>query len=227
MTETILIVDDEAPMRSFVKRNLVARKYEVIEAKNGIEGLAMARHEDPDLVILDIMMPHMDGYEMCRRLRAFSDVPVIVLTAMVDENEIVAALDCGADDCLTKPFGVSELLARVRSVLRRSHHKQQQGESKRITYRNLAVDISANRAWIGDEELSLTRTEFTALRLYATNLGRTLPHSLVLSTVWGEGYESETHYVRIYVSRLRSKIEVDDGEPYFKTERGLGYRLGD
>ncbi len=227
MTDTILIVDDETPMRSFVKRNLEARKYNVLEAKNGIEGLAMVRHDDPDLVILDIMMPHLDGYEMCRRLRRFSDVPVIVLTAMVDENEIVAALDCGADDCLTKPFGVGELLARVRSVLRRSHRKLNQSEGERITYRDLVVDLSANRAWVRDEELDLTRTEFSVLRLYATNLGRTLPHNQVLSTVWGEGYEVETHYVRIYVSRLRNKIETDDTDPYFKTERGLGYRLGD
>lgn len=222
----VLVVDDDAPMRAFVGRNLQARDYEIIEAATGLEALAVLRHESVDLVILDIMMPHLDGYETCRRLREFSDVPVIVLTAMGDERDIVTALDCGADDYLTKPFGVEELLARIRSVLRRSSRDGDIETKDEIVFRDLRIDTTANRAWLGDDQLDLTRTEFTVLRHYGQNLGRTVPHKQVLSAVWGEGYDDESHYVRIYVSRLRAKIERGGDEPYFATEHGLGYRLG-
>lgn len=223
----VLVVDDEAPMRAFVAKNLKARDYEVCQAANGMEALAMVRHEQPDVVVLDIMMPHMDGYEACRRLREFSDVPVIVLTAMGTERDIVTALDCGADDCLTKPFGVEELLARLRSVLRRSTRDRQQASSETLSHRDLVLDPGALRVQKAGRDLDLTRTEFSVLRYYMTNEGRTVPHRSVLTEVWGEGYESETHYVRLYVSRLRSKIEEPGDEPYFATEHGLGYRLGD
>jgi len=196
----------------------------VHESANGVEALAAVRHVMPDVVILDIMMPHLDGYETCTRLRQFSEVPVIVLTAMGDERDIVHALDCGADDCLTKPFGIEELLARLRSVLRRAA-RETTVDSEIVVYRDLKVDIAAHRVWLGDNELSLTRTEFSVLRHYALNLHKTVPHQMVLHAVWGDGFESETHYVRIYLSRLRSKIETG-GDPYFATEHGLGYRLG-
>lgn len=223
---TILVVDDDAPMRAFVVKNLAARDFSVLEAANGLEALAIVRHEHPDVVILDIMMPHLDGYEACRRLRQFSDVPVIVLTAMGDERDIVKALDCGADDCLTKPFGVEELLARVRSVLRRSTRDEGVGETAAVEFRDLRLDLDANRAWIRGEELDLTRTEFSVLRYYALNLNKTVPHTMVLRAVWGEGYDTETHYVRLYVSRLRAKVETEGDASYFATEHGLGYRLG-
>ena len=226
METRILVVDDDPSMRSFVRRNLEARNYQVLVSANGIEALATLRHETVDLVILDIMMPHLDGYETCRRLRQFSDVPVVVLTAMSDERDIVAALDCGADDCLTKPFGIEELLARLRSVLRRSAREADTEARDEIVCRQLRIDIAANRAWLGQEQLDLTRTEFSVLRFYAQHLGKTVPHPQVLSAVWGDGYENESHYVRIYVSRLRTKIEKADDEPYFVTEHGLGYRLG-
>ena len=223
---SILLVDDDKSMRDFVARNLTARDFKVAEAANGMEALAQVRHLDPDLVILDIMMPHLDGYETCRRLRSFSEVPVIVLTAMGDELDIVEALDSGADDCLTKPFEVEELLARIRSVLRRTDRTGEESPEEEIRYRDLRVNLEARRAWLGDDELDLTLTEFGVLRFYAQHLKKTVPHELVLSSVWGEGYESSTHYVRIYVSRLRAKIETDGEEPYFATEHGLGYRLG-
>jgi len=226
---SVLVVDDDTPMREFVARNLGAREFEVAQAATGMEALAQVRLLDPDLVILDIMMPHLDGYETCRRLRAFSDVPVIVLTAMGDEHDIVAALDSGADDCLTKPFGVEELLARIRSVLRRAGRPgAEAGEPPDdIVFRELRVSPAARRAWLGGEEVDLTPTEFSVLRFYAQHLRKTVPHDLVLASVWGEGYESSRHYVRIYVSRLRAKIEREGESPYFATERGLGYRLGD
>jgi len=222
----VLIVDDDAPMRAFVRRNLEARDYRVSEASTGLEALALVRHEPPDVVVLDIMMPRLDGYETCKRLREFSDVPVIVLTALSGEADIVTALDCGADDCLTKPFGVEELLARLRSVLRRGARLDDSTIADQIIYRELRVDVAANRAWLLDDELDLTRTEFSLLRYYAQQLGKTVPHQQVLAAVWGDGYEHETHYVRIYVSRVRSKLEKADQEPYFFTEHGLGYRLG-
>lgn len=222
---SVLVVDDDTPMRDFIRRNLTARDFDVHEAANGLEALASVRHLAPDVVILDIMMPHLDGYETCKRLRAFSDVPVIVLTAMGDERDIVHALDCGADDCLTKPFGIEELLARLRSVLRRAS-RDTATTSEVIEFQDLRVDLDANRAWLREEELSLTRTEFSVLRHYALNLNKTVPHAMVLDAVWGAGYSQETHYIRIYVSRLRNKIETDDGPPYFSTEHGLGYRLG-
>jgi len=226
MTDKVLVVDDDGPMRAFIRRNLEARGYEVSEAANGLEALAQVRSVEPDLVILDIMMPHLDGYETCRRLRRTSDVPVIVLTAMGGESDIVAALDCGADDCLTKPFGVEELLARLRSVLRRALREPSAASPEMVVHRDLRVDLDGHRAWLGDEELKLTRTEFSVLRHYVRNVGRTVPHRQVLSAVWGDGFEQESHYVRIYVSRLRAKIETDPDDPYFFTEHGLGYRLG-
>ncbi|MCP5031014.1 MAG: response regulator transcription factor [Actinomycetia bacterium] len=223
----ILVVDDDAPLREFLRRNLEARNFDVQQAATGLEALALVRHEEPDLVVLDIMMPHLDGYATCLRLREFTDVPTIVLTALGGEADIVHALDCGADDCLTKPFGVDELLARVRSVLRRAKRTTPtDGDESVIEYRDLRIDIGAYRAWVRGEQLDLTRTEFSVLRVYATNLSRTVPHQFVLSAVWGDGYDSHAHYVRIYVSRLRAKIEADGDEPYFATEHGLGYRLG-
>ena len=223
---TVLVVDDDAPMRQFIARNLEARDLDVVHASNGMEALAIIRRAAPDLVILDIMMPHLDGYETCRRIRAFSQVPIVVVTAMGDERDIVHALDCGADDCLTKPFGVEELLARIRSVLRRTAHDVA-GPTEQIVHRDLRIDLDANRVWLRDEPLALTPTEFGVLRHYAVHLNRTVPHQMLLQAVWGDGYATETHYVRIYVNRLRSKIERPGEAPYFATEHGLGYRLGD
>ncbi len=221
----VLIVDDDQPMRAFVRRNLEAREYQVTEAANGLEALALLHHETFDIVVLDIMMPHLDGYETCRRLRQFSDIPVVVLTAMGDERDIVAALDCGADDCLTKPFGVDELLARLRSLLRRSQRSGAVIAGEVVNIGELRIDLDSNRTWVGETEIDLTRTERSVLRLYAQNLGKTVSHSQVLQSVWGAGYESETHYVRIYLSRIRNKLESGDAS-YFTNEHGLGYRLG-
>lgn len=228
----VLVVDDDEALRSFVSKNLSARGFSVVAAENG---LACLEHFDdtdnfdknePDLVVLDIMMPHLDGYETCRRIRKTSTVPVIVLTAMGGEGDIVRALDCGADDCMTKPFGVEELMARVRSVLRRAEPRDPTDGPKQITFRELNVDLDANRAWVGRRELDLTRTEFGVLSYYARNLNRTVPHDEVLVAIWGDQYETESHYIRLYVSRLRAKIETGSDQPYFVTEHGIGYRLG-
>jgi DNA-binding response OmpR family regulator len=172
MKPRVLLVDDDAPMRSFVRKNLEARDHEVLEAANGMEALALLRHEQVELVILDIMMPHLDGYETCRRLREFTDVPVIVLTAMGDERDIVAALDCGADDYLTKPFGVEELLARIRSVLRRVSRDTETETKAALTYMRPRATTSGSTS-AGSEP-----------RSNRTAKSRTSPPSTVSVTAW-------------------------------------------
>ncbi|HUG83781.1 MAG TPA: response regulator transcription factor [Euzebya sp.] len=223
----VLVVDDDPPLRRFVARNLSARGCEVLEAGNGLEALALVQSQPLDLIILDIMMPRMDGLEACRRIREQSVMPIIALTALSDQADKVRILDEGADDCLVKPFGVDELLARVRSALRRVRWDEQGVRRTLLRYRDLELDTERLRATVRGEPLGLTRTELALLRLFMENVGRTLPHGVVLQAVWGEGYADETQYVRVYVSRLRQKIEGDLSHPeYFFTEHGLGYRFG-
>lgn len=226
MNVRVLVVDDDDALRRFVERNLAARGFEVITAANGLEALALVGRERPDLIILDIMMPRMDGLEACRRIRETSTVPIIVLTALDTEADTVRALDGGADDCLVKPFGVDELLARVRSALRRVRWHSS-GSSSVLSYRDLALDTETRRATIRHRELDLTRTELALLRYFMEHPGKALSHTRILADVWGPGYGGEAHYVRVYVSRLRRKIEADPARPeYFVTEHGLGYRFG-
>jgi two-component system, OmpR family, KDP operon response regulator KdpE len=226
-TARVLVVDDDQPMRKFVARNLGARGFEVTTARNGLEALPLVRHVHPDIVILDIMMPGMDGLETCRRIRDTSVMPIIVLTALDSEADKVRCLDQGADDCLVKPFGVDELLARVRSALRRVHWNGEAGHHAVLRYRDLELDTDSLRAAVRGKTLDLTRMELALLRYFMENVGKALPHSRILRDVWGPGYGSESQYVRVYVSRLRQKIEEDASRPaYFITEHGLGYRLG-
>jgi two-component system KDP operon response regulator KdpE len=226
-TARVLVVDDDDAMRQFVERNLSARKFDVTTASNGLEALAVVRREHPDLVILDIMMPRMDGLETCRRIRESSMMPIIVLTALDTEADTVRALDEGADDCLVKPFGVDELLARVRSALRRVRWHSGSGARAVLRHRDLELDTESLRVTVRNQQLDLTRTELTLLRYFMENEGKVLPHSRILGDVWGPGYGGESQYVRVYVSRLRQKIEKDPAHPeYFITEHGLGYRFG-
>ncbi|CAN5440665.1 response regulator transcription factor [soil metagenome] len=223
----VLVVDDDPPLRRFVARNLAARGCEVLEAGNGLEALALVETQPLDLIILDIMMPRMDGMEACRRIRERSVMPIIALTALSEQADKVRILDEGADDCLVKPFGVDELLARVRSALRRVRWDEQGVRSSLLRHRELELDTERLRASLRGEPLDLTRTELALLRLFMENIGRTLPHGDVLQAVWGDGYADETQYVRVYVSRLRQKIEADLANPeYLFTEHGLGYRFG-
>lgn len=227
--QRILVVDDEAPLREFVSRNLAARGFQVFSAGNGLEALAIANTETLDLIILDVMMPHMDGLETCRRIRQQSAVPIIILTALGEESDKVTALDMGADDYLTKPFGVKELMARVRAVLRRSswHGRGPIPERKTIRYGDLEIDQEARRVTLRGEALSLTRTEFDLLAYFMANAGKALPHRTILQNVWGPEYGHEAEYLRVYVGRLRRKIEEDPADPqYLRTEYGVGYRFG-
>jgi two-component system KDP operon response regulator KdpE len=223
----ILLAEDEAVLRDFVNRNLRARGFEVLEASNGLEALAVWEREDPHLLILDIMMPRMDGLEVCRRVREYSAVPIIVLTALDAESDKVTALDLGADDYLTKPFGVEELLARVRAVLRRT----QGGTTSTVftgtkQFGDLEIDTAGHIVRLRGSEVRLSPTEFALLKELATNVGKVLTHRMLLQSVWGPEYGAESEYLRVYINRLRHKLEADPANPrYLLTEPAVGYRF--
>ncbi len=222
----ILLAEDEVSLRDFVSRNLRARGFEVLEASNGLEALAVWELEDPHLLILDIMMPRMDGLEVCRRVREHSAVPIIVLTALDTESEKVTALDLGADDYLTKPFGVEELLARVRAVLRRTQGLTIQPTEGIQRFGNLEIDLAGHIVRLRGEEVRLSPTEFALLEQLITNAGKVLPRRMLLQRIWGPEYGGEAEYLRVYINRLRQKLESDPAHPrYFLTEPGIGYRF--
>ena len=227
-TKSILIVEDEEPLRKFISRNLSARGFQVYTAGNGLEALAIFESESLDLIILDVMMPHMDGLETCRRIRQVSTIPIIVLTALDEESDKVAALDQGADDYLTKPFGIEELLARIRAMLRRVRWEVNPSASREVLrYDDIELNIGAHTATCRGQQLTLTRTEYDLLHYFMHNIGKALPHRLILQNVWGANYGNEAEYLRVYIGRLRRKIELDPAKPVLlKTEYGVGYRFG-
>jgi two-component system KDP operon response regulator KdpE len=225
----VLVVDDEKPLREFIGRNLAARGFHVYYASSGLEALALFNTESLDLIIMDVMMPHMDGLETSRRIRQSSIVPIIVLTALDEESDKVMALDMGVDDYLTKPFGVDELLARVRAVLRRSSWSSAPASSAReiLRYGEIELNSEAQTAVCRGQRLKLTRTEFDLLHYFMRNVGKALPHRAILQNVWGPEYGGEAEYLRVYIGRLRRKIEKDPSNPiYLQTEYGIGYRFG-
>jgi two-component system, OmpR family, KDP operon response regulator KdpE len=222
----ILLAEDEAALRDFVSRNLRARGFEVHEASNGLEALALWEREDPHLLILDIMMPRMDGLEVCRRVREHSAVPIIVLTALDAESDKVTALDLGADDYLTKPFGVEELLARVRAVLRRTQWEGMSPASGVKQFGDLEIDLAGHVVRLRGAEVRLSPTEFSVLKQLITNTGKVLTHRMLLQSIWGPEYGGEAEYLRVYINRLRQKLEPDPASPrYLLTEPGVGYRF--
>jgi two-component system KDP operon response regulator KdpE len=227
MNTTFLVVDDEKALREFVRRNLEARGYKVICAANGLEALALFKNEQVDLVILDIMMPHLDGLETTRRIRASSRVPIIILTAMGDEADKVRAFDLGADDYLTKPFGVGELLGRIKAVLRRSHWSEVPAQAEHLSRGEIAVDMERHETWVRGQLVDLTPIEFNLLVHLMRHAGKVLSHRDILHNVWGVEYGREVEYLRVYMGHLRQKVEVDPLKPeYILTERGIGYRFG-
>jgi two-component system, OmpR family, KDP operon response regulator KdpE len=222
----ILLAEDEVVLRDFVSRNLHARGFEVLEASNGLEALAVWERENPHLLILDIMMPRMDGLEVCRRVREHSAVPIIVLTALDAENEKVTALDLGADDYLTKPFGVEELLARVRAVLRRTQWDATPLAGGIKQFGDLEIDLAGHIVRLRGAEVRLSHTEFALLEQLVSNAGKVLPRRMLLQRIWGPEYGGEAEYLRVYINRLRQKLEPDPAHPrYFLTEPGVGYRF--
>ena len=222
----ILVAEDDVAVRDFITRNLRARGFEVSEANNGLEAMAQWQRVQPHLLILDVMMPQMDGLEVCRRVREQGPTPIIVLTALDAESDKVAALDLGADDYLTKPFGVEELLARVRAVLRRAQWDSVPPAAGVKRFGDLEVDLPAHVVRLRNEEVRLSPTEFALLEQLVTNVGKVLPHRMLLQRVWGPEYGGEAEYLRVYINRLRQKLETDPARPqWIVTEQGVGYRF--
>ncbi len=223
---TVLVVDDEKALRDFVRKNLEVRSYKVLTASNGLEAMAIFNTENIDMVILDIMMPHSDGLETTRRIRQTSTVPIVILTALGEESDKIRAFDYGADDYLTKPFGVGELLGRIKAVLRRARWSEPITSDERIVRGEICADLSRHEVTVRGKILELTPTEFNMLVYLMRNTGKVLPHRAILQHVWGPEYGEEAEYLRVYIGRLRQKIEVDPVNPkYLHTERGIGYRF--
>jgi DNA-binding response OmpR family regulator len=227
--QRILVVDDEPRMIGFIRMNLELEGYQVIEAHDGLSALEAVRTQLPDVVLLDVMMPRLDGFETLRMLREFSSIPVIMLTAKGEEDDKVRGLELGADDYVTKPFGPRELSSRVKAVLRRAEAASVTPERAvlRIDDR-LSVDFNRREVIVAGERIKLRPTEYRLLYHLIENAGWTVPHEQLLAKVWGYEYRDETHYVRLYVNYLREKIEEDPANPrYILTERGVGYRFFD
>jgi two-component system KDP operon response regulator KdpE len=222
----VLVVDDEKSLRDFVRRNLEARHYKVLTASNGLEALATFNNEDVDLVILDLMMPHLDGLETTRRIRESSMTPVIILTALGEEADKVRAFDLGADDYLTKPFGVGELMGRIKAVLRRARWQEPSSNEERLVRGEVCVDMERHLVTVKDAPVDLTPTEFNLLVYLLKHSGKVLTHRAILQNVWGMEYGNESEYLRVYIGRLRQKIEKDPLNPrHLFTEHGVGYRF--
>ncbi len=220
----VLIIDDEPQIRKFLRISLGAQGYEVIEAENGKSGIEKCALETPHLVILDLGLPDLDGQEVLAKIREWSEVPIIVLSVRANEEEKVTALDRGANDYVTKPFGIAELIARVRVILR--SRKSEDLTSSEIVSGDLKIDLTAHRVFKGENELKLTKKEFALLTLLARNAGRIVTHQHILREIWGPAQESETHYLRIYIGHLRQKLGDDPLNPtYIENEPGVGYRF--
>jgi two-component system KDP operon response regulator KdpE len=225
---SILLAEDDTAVRDFITRNLRARGFDVIEADNGFEALAAWNQHSPQLLILDVMMPRMDGLEVCKRVREKSTVPIIVLTALDLDADKIAALDLGADDYLTKPFAVDELLARVRAVLRRSQWSIRASDTAtgELRFGDIELNLNSRELYVGGTLVSLTRVEFDLLAQLMSHPNKVLPHRVLLQRVWGDEYGDEAEYLRVYLNRLRRKIEKDPSNPKrLLNAQGVGYKF--
>ena len=223
--KTVLVVDDESRMVEFIAMNLELEGFHVVRAANGSGALEKATKEHPDLVLLDIMMPDMDGFETLQELREISSVPVIFLTAKSEEIDRIKGLDLGADDYITKPFSPKELVSRIRAVLRRTEPAAVTS-SEIVVDNELRVNFDQRKVIVRGQEIRLRPTEYRLLYQLVTNAGKLLTHEVILSRVWGAEYRDEDQYVRLYITYLRQKIEKDPKNPkYILSERGLGYRF--
>lgn len=226
MTEAgqrVLIVDDETSIRRYLRAALSAQGFVTYEAVNGQEAINAVLAHHPDIIILDLGLPDFDGIEVTRRLREWSQTPIIILSVREAENDKIAALDAGADDYLTKPFGTGELMARMRVAMRRLNGNS---DEPILKVDDLQMDVSRRIVTVGEDQISLTPTEYEILRLLLQNAGKVITHRQLLKQVWGTTYESEMHILRVNISNLRRKIEPDPSRPhYLVTEAGVGYRL--
>jgi DNA-binding response OmpR family regulator len=222
---TVLLVEDEQTLSETLRYNLEREGYGVIVAGDGVQGLELARHERPDLVILDIMLPRLDGFSVCRILRQESDVPILMLTARQDEVDRIAGLELGADDYVSKPFSLGELLARVRAIMRRTD-RQPTTSREVLDAGTLRVDTGSRRAWRDDAEINLSQKEFDLLACLIRNRGMALSRDVLLERVWGYDFLGDSRTVDVHIRWLREKIEPDPSRPAFiQTVRGVGYRF--
>jgi two-component system KDP operon response regulator KdpE len=227
MTERtmVLLVEDDPNIVDLIRSNLTVRGYDVFATADGLTALRMLETEQPYIVLLDLMLPGTDGFELCRQLRERSPVGIIVVSARGGERDKVNALYLGADDYMTKPFGIEELLARITATMRRTRPAQLQAAPSSLKLGDVVVDLEAQQVTKAGEPVHLTPTEFALLRELVLNPGKLLTHAVLLRRVWGPGYETETEYTRVYVRRLRAKLESEDGPALIATEPRAGYRL--
>lgn len=219
----ILIIDDESPIRKLLRVALSGHGYQVSEAACGLKGLQEAATCRPDLIILDLGLPDIEGLEVVKRLREWSKVPVIILSVKEQETDKIAALDAGADDYVTKPFGMGELLARIRAALR---HAGSAGEEPVLNFDDLSIDLAHRRVTVNSNEIKLTPIEYDLLKHLSLNAGKVVSHKHLLRSVWGPSYEHDSHYLRVYIGQLRRKVEAEPSNPrHIMTEPGIGYRL--
>ncbi len=219
----ILVVDDEPQILHFLRKSLTANGFDCVEARTVAEGRRLADSEKPDVIILDLGLPDGDGKDVLRHVRAQSETPVLILSARDREVEKVEALDLGADDYVNKPFGIEELMARLRTALR--HRLRRQGEAPVFKLRDLSIDIPARIVKRGDKTIHLTPKEFDLLRLFAKHAGKVLTQRQILQEVWGPAHASDTEYLRVYIGQLRRKLSDTHEAPLIATEQGVGYRL--
>lgn len=220
----ILVVDDEPQIRRLLRTSLAGHGYQMSEAAGGEAALTMTATQQPDVIVLDLGLPDLDGVEVIRRIREWSAVPIIVLSVRDRETDKIAALDCGADDYVTKPFGMGELLARIRATMR--HRLQAEVAEPVFRSGALMVDLARRIVSVDDREVRLAPKEYDLLRLLVSHAGKVLTHQQMLRAVWGPAYVDETHYLRVYIGQLRQKIEADPAQPrHILTEPGVGYRL--
>jgi two-component system KDP operon response regulator KdpE len=223
IAENILIIDDEIQIRRLLKISLENSGYKIFEAENAKTGLMESANSRPSLILLDLGLPDEDGLSLLKKIRDFSDVPVIILSVRNSEKDIISALDSGADDYITKPFNTGELLARIRASLR---HSQPEQKSQIFKNGNITVDFSTREVKKKDQIIKLTSTEFSLLSLFIRNSGKVLTHNYFLKEIWGKQYSDDTQYLRVYVAQLRKKLEDNPSRPkMFITESGVGYRL--
>lgn len=223
-TEPILVIDDEIQIRRLLEITLSAQGYEILEASSGKEGLVQAATMRPVLIILDLGLPDIDGLQVLNKLRDWYQKPIIILSVRNQEEDIIRALDAGANDYLTKPFRTGELLARIRVAIRQN---QTVLENPCLTFGNLTLDFTNHIVRKNDEVIKLTATEYSLLTLMAKNEGRVLTHQYILKEVWGQGYTEQTQYLRVFIAQLRKKIEDEPNKPkLLNTESGIGYRFG-
>lgn len=229
MASKVLVIDDEVQTRRFLRTGLAIDDLEVVDAGTGEDGLSLCAAEEPDIVVLDLKLPDVNGLDVLKRLREWSEVPVIVLSAEHDDGTIIDALDGGADDYVTKPFTMKVFMARLRANLRKALHNDNDQKTMPVLQCGaLKMDRASHKCWVGEEEVELTPKEFELLAMLMKHAGKVLTHKYLLENVWGPAHADDREYLRVFIKQLREKVENDPGEPcYILTEMGVGYRMAD